>query len=522
MIRRDFLFDIWADFDKIYNMKLDSKIAAKFNKILEKEGILALAKKMSKEHKGAEMYLVGGAVRDIIIGRPVKDMDVLVRKVKIKDLEKFLAKSGKVDLVGKRFSVLKFTPKNGEKQIDIALPRTDFAYGTGGYKDFKVKANPNLPIEDDLARRDFTVNAMAWNVVSGEIVDPYHGLADLKKKIIRAVGKPQARFAEDYSRMLRAIRFGMQLDFKIETKTWAAVKRYIGRINDTTAHSPSLTKEGKGEERKVPYEVIASEFLKSFGARPVETIKKYLECGALKKLMPEIIKMKECTQPKEFHSEGNVFTHTLLALQNIDSKFFKKYFSEPVSLTAKVAILLHDVGKPETKTKKDGRTVFYNHDKAGAEIARKFLERLKFSSPPEVGVNTEEIAWLVSNHLLFLYSDPAIIKKTTLEKYLFHRVYSGTAFMQLYLADAMASVPDKSKTDLTRFFKAYEIWQSLKGKQRPIPPAPFLDGDEIMKIMKIKSGIEVGEIIMALREEQLNGRVKNKKDAGEFIKKIKN
>jgi len=492
-------------------MKLDGKIAAKFNRTLEKEGILALAKKMAKEFKGAEMYAVGGAVRDIILGRPVKDIDVLVRKIKINDLEKFLVKSGKVDLVGKRFSVLKFTPKNGGRQIDIALPRTDFAYGTGGYKDFKVKANPNLPIEDDLARRDFTINAMAWNVVSGEIVDPYGGLADLEKKIIRAVGEPKERFAEDYSRMLRAIRFAMQLDFKIETKTWEAVKKYIKKINE-------LAEDG---ERKVPYEVIASEFLKAFDARPVDTIKKYLECGAAQALMPELAAMKKCGQPKEFHSEGNVLTHTLMALRNIDEKFFKKYFSEPVTLTAKVAILLHDIGKPKAKKRVEGRTVFYNHDKIGAELARKFLERLKFSAPPAVGISSEEVVWLVGNHLLFFYSPAGAMKKTTIEKYLFHKQFSGAAHMQLFLADAMATKPADRKTDFARFIEAYKVWQSLKGKQKKVPPAPILDGNEIMKILKIAPGPKIGEIVEALREEQLNGRIKNRKDAERYIKKLK-
>jgi len=526
-------------------MKTDKKTDNDFSAILKERGIFELAEKLSKKFsarggsalggKKIEIFLVGGAVRDIILGRPVKDIDILARGVKITELEKELKKLGEVNLVGKRFGVLKFLPKamglprldkigarNDRKEIDIALPRTDFSFGTGVYRDFKVKYDPNLPVESDLERRDFTINAMAYNIYNGRIVDPFGGMGDLKKKIIRAVGKPEARFKEDYSRMLRAIRFSMQLGFKIETKTWEAIKKHIGHINDTIPPAPSVTKGGKREvaERKVPYEVIASEFLRSFNVAPVETVKKYLECGALAKLLPELLMMKKCSQPKEHHSEGDVLTHTLLALENINSKMFKKYFKEPVSLTTKVAILFHDVGKPPAKKKMDGRTVFYNHDKIGAELAGKILNRLKLSAPPEVGVNIDEIAWLIENHLLFFYAPPDKMKKTTVEKYLFHKNFSGTAHMQLFLADAMATKPEKNATDFTRFKAAYKLWKSLQGKQTQAPPKSFLDGNEIMKTLKIAPGPKVGEVLNLLREEQLQGRIKDKKSAKKFISSI--
>lgn len=492
-------------------MEKNKNLSKKFTKILEKEGVLSLAKKMAKEHKGAEMYLVGGAVRDIIIGRPVGDMDILVRKIKISDLEKFLERFGAVDLVGKRFSVLKFTPKGGERQIDVALPRTDFAYGTGGYKDFKVKANPNLPIEEDLARRDFTINAMAWDIYNNKLIDPYGGLADLKKKIIRAVLRPEERFKEDYSRMLRAMRFAMQLDFEIEARTWSAIKRNIKKINEIAENG----------ERKVPYEVIAAEFLKGLDARPAETIRKYLQCGAAAALMPELLAMKKCTQPKKFHSEGDVLEHTLIALHAIDSPMFKKYFGMPPTLTTKVAILLHDVGKPITKKKTEGRWHFLNHDKIGAEIAKKIIERLKFSAPPGFGVDAEAIVWMIYNHLLFLHSQPKIMKKTTLEKYLFNKRFSGEAFLQLFLADTSATHPYGAPTDFSRFKEAYGLWKGMMDKARPVLPKAILNGDEVMKILNLKPGIKVGEILQLLREEQLQGRVKDKKSAAHFIKNIK-
>ena len=393
-------------------MRLDARIVRKFSAALKERKVFDLAENLVKKFSKAEVFLVGGAVRDIILDRPLKDIDILARGVRMADLQKALGKLGKVGLAGERFGVLKFSPRTGGSlfhQIDIALPRTDFSFSTGVYKDFEVKYDPGLPVEKDLGRRDFTINAMAYDVAHGRLIDPFGGLPDLKRGIIRTVGRPEERFEEDYSRMLRAIRFAMQLGFKIDAKTWSSIKKYIKRVND------SVSVNGRSE-RKVPYEVIAAEFLKSFSFAPAETIRMYDRAGALRVLMPEIFAMKKCGQPKEFHSEGNVLKHTLLALKNLDSKLFRRYFGGPVALTTKVAILLHDVGKPAAKKKIGGRVVFYNHDRMGADIAKKFLERMKLSAPPEIGIYADEVVWLVENHLLFFYAPPEAMRKTTLEK----------------------------------------------------------------------------------------------------------
>ena len=174
-----------------------------------------------EEFPKTEVFLVGGAVRDILLGKKITDIDLLVRNITGDELGDFLAKVGRVLFAGKQFGVWKFNeigkPRN--EVYDIALPRTEFSlHKQGMYRDFTVKTNPRLPIEEDLARRDFTVNAMAYNLATETLIDPHAGQADLNNRLIRSVGAASDRFQEDYSRMLRAIRFSLQLGFAIETK----------------------------------------------------------------------------------------------------------------------------------------------------------------------------------------------------------------------------------------------------------------------------------------------------------------
>lgn len=249
--------------------------------ILDRVPDFAFAHALTREFPKCGVYLVGGCVRDAMLKMPIKDFDFMVTGVPMKALAAFLAQRGKIDLVGKRFGVLKFRPSGTADIYDIALPRTERAGMSGGYRDFSVQSDPNLPLKSDLARRDFTVNAMAWDVRDGKLLDPFGGEKDLRRKIIRAVGVPEARFREDHSRMLRALRFAVVLGFKIEPKTWKALVRSIRRVNDEVAG-----------ERTVPYEVAAREFMKAFSVDPVRTLKLWRESGALSALLPELVAVK--------------------------------------------------------------------------------------------------------------------------------------------------------------------------------------------------------------------------------------
>ncbi len=355
----------------------------------------------------ADIFLVGGAVRDLLLNRPTQDFDLVVRNVSKPQLEKFLKTQGKVNLVGKKFGVFKFVPKGWSgTEIDIALPRTEHAINfSGAYKDFKINSNAKLKIEADLGRRDFTINAIAFNLNQQKLVDPYNGLSDLKKKNIRAAGDAAKRFREDYSRMLRAIRFACQLDFTIEQKTWSAVTKQI----------KNLTKK-IGDKPTVPYEVIAKELVKALNANPLQAIKLLDESGALEIVMPELLKMKGCPQPLNWHSEGDCWTHTMLALKNLESKKFKMEFkNQPISPELIWGLLFHDLGKPYT-VKRTDRLRFNNHDNISAQKFRVVAERLKLAA---TGLNLDTVEKIIAKHMLPAHAKSSNMKDTTIEKYFF-------------------------------------------------------------------------------------------------------
>ena len=468
----------------------------------------------------AQVYLVGGVVRDVLLGREIKDYDFVVRQGAPRTLEKFLKTKGKVNLVGKTFGVYKFTPESYKlkaKSYDIALPRTEHSLSlTGQHRDFKVKFSASLPIEDDLSRRDFTVNALAYELQSKELIDLFDGLKHLQKKVIKTVGKPEQRFKEDYARLLRALRFACQLDFKIEAKTWASLKKLIKHLND----------EHKGE-RVVPCEIIAAEFLKAFWHDPVEALELYDKSGALKVLIPELLKMKKCPQPENWHTEGDVWQHTKLALKNLDSKKVQKEFPDGMNIDVVVAALFHDIAKPYTiKTPaKHGtdRIRFDEHERLGAKMFSEIANRLKLSSPPDIQVDIEKIAWMIQRHLILLHGKVDEMKDLTMEKYFFKRPDWGQDFLKLIFIDANSTIPQSGKSDLTNYKKLIKRIKRLrklgKGRKKELPK-DLLDGDEIMKILKIKPGPAVGRYKEKLREAQLKKKIKTKLEAKSLLKKL--
>lgn len=514
-----------------------------FQEIFQKEpSAFYWLSRLKREFPKSEVYLVGGAVRDIILGRLTKDFDFVIRQVKADQLEKFLSSLGKVNLVGRSFGVFKFVPEKWDQKtpLDVALPRKEHAFGTGGYRDFDIYTDPKMSIKDDLSRRDFTINAIALKVENSEsrirdlklvLIDPFHGLKDLKRKIIRAVGKPETRFQEDYSRMLRALRFACQLGFSIEKKAWLAIKKNIGHLNDIQREVKMVgevvfTGLEMIENRVVPHEVIAKEFLKSFYLDPIKAFDLYERSGAFEVLMPEVLKMKNCPQPRNWHSEGDVWIHTRLALEKLSSSTFQKEFGqEKPSIELIMAVLFHDLGKPYTiKTpEKDGvdRIRFNEHDIIGARLAKEIAERLKFSSPEEFSVNPEKLAWLVQHHMLLVQGDISEMRPATIEKYFFNSNLPGENLLKLSFVDILATIPEKGKPN----FKSYQEiktrileLRSLSENKKELPK-PLLNGDEIIKEFNLKPGPKIGELLTKLREEQLSGKVRTKDEAIEFLKK---
>lgn len=497
----------------------------KLHQQLTKDKRFNFIKKLFKKFPKIEIYLVGGAVRDALLNiTEQKDFDFVVRNITPKQLKDSLTKSGNINLVGKTFGVFKFMPKNikGLEPIDIAFPRTEHAFGTGGYRDVKIRFDPKMEIEKDLARRDFTINALAWDLKNKKIIDPYNGFEDLKKKTIQTVGNPSQRFKEDYSRIIRALRFVCQFDFKIEQKTFSALKNLIVHLNDQR-----LIKGKK--ERIIPYEIIARELLKTFYYNPVKAFDLYDETKAFKVLMPEVLKMKGCPQPKIFHSEGDVWTHTRLALEKIESKEFQKQFGKKAkNIELIITVLFHDLGKPYTiqtpKKNNVDRIRFNEHDVTGAKIAYRICKRLKLDSQPENSLfhlDIDNLKKLIEKHMLLVHSDPDEMRSGTIEKYFFNPNFPGQNLLKLFFVDALATLPPDGKPDLKNFYKLIKRIDKLDklSKEKAKLPPPILDGNEIMKRFKLSSGPLIGELIEVLREAQLTGKInktKTKKEQKEI------
>ncbi|MBI4249985.1 CCA tRNA nucleotidyltransferase [Candidatus Uhrbacteria bacterium] len=515
---------------------------------LRRREAFAFLEKLERKHKNSQIYLVGGAIRDILLGRHCKDYDFVVRGVPAKKLQAFLTTLGRVDLVGKRFGVLKFTPagRAGKdfaarslETFDIALPRTEEPIlHTGQYRDFYIIQDPSLAIEDDLARRDFTINALAYDIKAKQVVDPFGGLADLSKKRIRTVGEPDERFREDYSRMLRAIRFCCSLRFSIEKKTSDALSRDMHALNRMVSAAAHCVHTGDEElMRVVPHEVISREMLRTFDVDPVRAFDLYDRYHVFDTIVSDLVAMKGCPQPKQWHSEGDVWTHTRLALRALMSPAFLRanktlqhyYPAHKLSLSPLlvIAVLFHDIGKPfALKTpERDGvdRIRFDGHDRIGADIAKENLVRLRIQTAPEYSVDPADVAWLIRHHLLLLNASVEELRNNTIEKYFFRNPVLGHTLLQLVWADSTASKQASGTSSLgtyRTFLKKMESFLRVSRAKGAHLPKPVVNGIDIMRTLSIKPGAKIGELLLAVREEQLAGRIKTKRDAIHFLQTL--
>ena len=419
---------------------------------------------------GFESYIVGGAVRDLLIEKNPKEYDICTSATP-NEINKIFKKS---KLVGQSFGVS--IVLQDKYAFEIATFREDFDYLDGRHPD-KVKYTKN--VEHDVKRRDFTVNGLLFDPIANKIIDYCDGLLDLKNKIIRTIGDPFERFSEDYLRILRAIRFSNQLNFEIEKKTSIAMDELSHKV-------VNISIERVRDE-------ISKILLSLSPAKGIRLLDKY---HILNTFIPEILEMKNIQQPPDFHPEGDVFVHTCLVLDKLSESTSEN------SVEVVYGALFHDIGKPDTYHKTD-RIRFNRHEYVGANKAEKICKRLKFSNK-----QTELIVSLVKEHMKF--GNIKNMKKSTFKKFVSMENFND--HLKLHKADCLGSHGDLSLYDFT-------LQKLDQLNNEPILPKPFLNGNDLIDL-GIKPGPIYKSILSKIFDDQLEGNIKSRDEALIKLKEV--
>lgn len=421
-------------------------------------------------NKGHEAYFAGGCVRDKLLGRKPQDYDVATSALP-NEVEKLFRNTY---AVGKAFGVILVRLKGYE--IEVATFRAE-----GPYLDGRRPASVRFVTpSEDAQRRDFTVNGLFYDPLEHKIIDFVGGQFDLKKRLLRAIGDPEKRFQEDRLRLLRCVRFAAQLDFKIETQTWRAIKKLAPRI------------------RSVSAERIRDELTKLLIApHSKKGLRLLSRSGLMHWLLPEIERMHGVAQPRRFHPEGDVFVHTLQVVANLH---------QPDKRLAWAA-LLHDVGKPSTfeKSSVKGRfrIRFPEHARVGAQMANKILTRLRFST-----ADREAITAMVDNHMTF--KDVKQMRLSTLKRFLARFTFDEE--LKLHRADCLGCHGNLANV---RFLTQ----KRLEFSHQQIRPPRLVNGHDLIAL-GLKPGPGFGQILAAIEEAQLEGQIKTRNEALDLAGKI--
>jgi len=411
---------------------------------------------------GHRALFAGGCVRDALLGRALKDVDIATSATPDQVEAIF---PGQTVAVGKAFGVVLVL--RGGFQFDVATFRADGAYADGRHPEGVTFA----AAAEDAQRRDFTVNGLFCEPESGEVIDFVGGLADLDSRVIRAIGEPAVRFREDHLRMLRAVRFASVLGFEIEPATRAAL----------AAHAADI--------RRVSAERVAAEFIRLLceSPRPSVGLDLLRETGLLAHFLPEIEALHGTAQPPEYHPEGDVWTHTCRMLDELPA---------PREPELALGVLLHDVGKPATYCEQrdaetgSTRIRFPNHAPVGAELAQAILLRLK-----QPTTRVEAVEALVAGHMQFV--EATKMRRAKLRRFLGSANFSR--LLELMRLDILHSNNDFATW---RFLKeAYEAFQT-----EPVLPEPLVRGRDLIA-WGMRSGPEMGALLNELYDAQIEGRL---------------
>ncbi len=417
-----------------------------------------------------QAFLVGGCVRDILLRRDPADYDVATNATPAQVLQLF---PHGLD-VGAQFGVV--LVRHDSLKVEVATFRSDVGYSDGRHPDQVVYSQTP---EEDVQRRDFTVNGLLMRHDTGEVLDIVGGRADLAARIIRTIGDPSRRFAEDKLRMLRAVRFAARFGYTIEPATFAAIHAHSSEINIVSAERI------REELTKLLTEGAARRGFELLG-----------ELGLLSQLLPEIAAMKGVPQPPQFHPEGDVWVHTLLMLEGLPAG---------ASPTLAWGVLLHDIGKPPTfrsATETGDRIRFDGHVDVGVRMTDDLCRRLRFSND-----DTEQIKDLVANHMKF--KDVAQMRQSTLKRFV--RLPRFEEHLELHRLDCQSSHGKLDAYDAVRAFLA----QTPPAQVRP---PRLLSGDDL-KDLGYTPGPEFQKILSTLEDAQLEEAVQTRDQALEFVRR---
>ena len=438
--------------------------------------------------RGYQAYFAGGCVRDLLLGREAADYDVATDAIPSQVMQIF----PETFAVGEQFGVV-LVPESDEEMgvpsttagqafarqgkrgnaVEVATFRSDVGYSDGRHPDeVRFTKDP----EEDVQRRDFTINGMMLDPATNEILDFVGGRNDLQAGIVRAIGDPDRRFAEDKLRMLRAVRFAARFDYEIDPATMVAIRKLAPRVSQVSCERvrEELTKMLTEGQARRAFELLD-------------------ESGLLHQILPEIAAMQGVEQPSQYHPEGDVFVHTLLLLEKL-----------PVGVSKTLAwgALLHDVGKPPTFRVAPDRIRFDGHVEVGVKMATEICRRLRFSNH-----ETDQILALVDNHMRF--GQVQRMKQSTLKKFL--RLPAFEEHLELHRIDCLSS-----HGQLDAYYYSQEQLRSMPPEA--IRPAPLITGRDLIEA-GYKPGPRFKEVLAAVEDAQLEGRLTSGEAALEFVRR---
>src|SRR5256885_11855852 len=443
--------------------------------------------------QGYQAYLVGGCVRDLLMGREPADYDIATDATPNEVMSIF----PETYAVGAQFGVVLVPVPEAQCKgqldanpepvpaeaiavghqhkscVEVATFRCDVGYSDGRHPDeVRFSKDPR----EDVQRRDFTINGLLLDPIENKVLDYVGGQEDLKAKVVRAIGNPAVRFAEDKLRMLRAVRFAARFDYTIDPATLESIQQLASQIHQVSSERvrDELTRMLTEAHARRAFELLD-------------------ETGLLREVLPEISAMKGVEQPPEFHPEGDVFVHTLLMLEKLP---------QPCPAALAWGVLLHDVGKPPTFRRAPDRIRFDEHARVGTKMAEAICRRLRFS-----GDETKQVVALVENHMRF--GDAERMNPSTFKKFI--RLPRFEQHLELHRLDCESSHGNLRLYNFTR-----EKMNALPPEE--VRPRLLLTGEDL-----ISAGYSPGplfkEILAAIEDAQLDGKLQSKQDAMQLVRR---